>query len=184
MDIPTDRELAERAQHGEAEAYGELVRRTQTSVFNVCYRLMGERRAAEDMAQEAFIRAHMRLHTFDVSRPFGPWMRRVAANMCLNRLAVHAPPAVPLDDERDTPDSAESARPETVLEQTERAEAVRAALLALPAHYRAVIELRHFHELSYDDIAAQLHLPVSDVKSHLFRARQRLAKILEPDGTP
>lgn len=184
MDTPSDRELAERAQRGEAEAYGELVRRTQTSVFNVCYRLMGERRAAEDMAQEAFIRAHARLRTFDVSRPFGPWMRRVAANLCLNQLAVSAPPAVVLEDEHDTPDNAEAARPEAMLEQQQRAETVRAAVLALPAHYRAVIELRHFHELSYDDIAAQLNLPVSDVKSHLFRARQRLAKLLRPDGTP
>ena len=84
MPDPSDRDLALRARRGDAEAFGELVRRYQTSVFNVCYRLLGERREAEDLAQEAFIRAYERLDTFDADLPFGPWMRRVAANLCLN----------------------------------------------------------------------------------------------------
>jgi RNA polymerase sigma-70 factor (ECF subfamily) len=178
MDSSTDQTLAEQARHGDPTAYGELVRRYQASVFNVCYRLLGERRAAEDLTQEAFIRAYQHLHTFDSTRPFGPWMRRVAANLCLNHLQVTAPLSVALDDERDEPTHAAGDDPEAALEQTERAEAVRAALLALPPHYRAVVELRHFHDLSYDDIARTLKIPVSDVKSHLFRARQALAKQL------
>lgn len=176
MADPTDRDLAIRARRGEAEAFGELVRRYQTSVFNVCYRLLGERREAEDLAQEAFVRAFQRLDSFDAERPFGPWMRRVAANLCLNRLQLDAPPAAPLDEERDE-DTAST--PEAAQEQTERAELVRAALLGLPVHYRAVIELRHFQELSYDEIATALHLRLSDVKSHLFRARKMLAERLE-----
>ena len=176
MADPTDRDLAIRARRGEAEAFGELVRRYQTSVFNVCYRLLGERREAEDLAQEAFVRAYQRLDSFDAERPFGPWMRRVAANLCLNRLQLDAPPAAPLDEERDE-DTATT--PEAAQEQSERAELVRAALLSLPGHYRAVIELRHFQELSYDEIAAALRLPLSDVKSHLFRARKMLAEKLE-----
>jgi len=84
MPDPSDRDLALRARRGDAEAFGELVRRYQASVFNVCYRLLGERREAEDLAQEAFIRAYERLDTFDADLPFGPWMRRVAANLCLN----------------------------------------------------------------------------------------------------
>jgi RNA polymerase sigma-70 factor, ECF subfamily len=175
MDSPTDRILAERAKRKDAESYGELVARYQTSVFNVCYRLMGERRAAEDMAQEAFIRAYQRLRTFDPARPFGPWIRRVAANLCLNQLAIHPLPVVSLEDEHDEPTQVESENPELQLEQTQNAEAIRAALLELPAHYRAVIELRHFQEMSYDEIASVLKLPVSDVKSHLFRARKQLA---------
>jgi RNA polymerase sigma-70 factor (ECF subfamily) len=182
MDSPTDQALAERARRGQtaaaAEAYGELVARYQTSVFNVCYRLMGERRAAEDLAQEAFIRAYQRLHLFDPTRPFGPWIRRVAANLCLNALTLHPPPISSLEDERDAPTQAESDDPEARVEQAQNAEALRAALLELPAHYRAVIELRHFQEMRYDEIAVVLKLPVSDVKSHLFRARQQLAKRL------
>lgn len=95
MADPTDRDLAIRARRGDAEAFGELVRRYQGSVFNVCYRLLGERREAEDMAQEAFIRAYGRLETFDADRPFGPWIRRVAANACFNRLQQNAPVDVP-----------------------------------------------------------------------------------------
>jgi RNA polymerase sigma-70 factor (ECF subfamily) len=175
MADPTDRDLAIRARRGEAEAFGELVSRYQTSVFNVCYRLLGERREAEDLAQEAFIRAYQRLDSFDADRPFGPWMRRVAANVCLNRLQQTTPEVVPLDEERDE-DPLES--PETAREQTERAEVLRNALINLPAHYRSVVELRHFQEMSYEEIAATLKLPLSDVKSHLFRARKLLAEKL------
>ncbi len=182
MVTPSDRELAGRARRGDpeaaADAYGELVRRYQTSVFNVCYRLVGERRSAEDLAQEAFIRAYRRLDTFDLERPFGPWMRRVAANLCLNRLQASPPSVLSLDDERDEPVSAEAGDPEAAVEQAEREQAVRDALMTLPPHYRAVIELRHFQELSYDEIAEALSLPVSDVKSHLFRARKTLAQKL------
>jgi RNA polymerase sigma-70 factor (ECF subfamily) len=176
MADPTDRDLAIRARRGEAEAFGELVRRYQTAVFNVCYRLMGERREAEDAAQEGFIRAFERLDSFDAERPFGPWMKRVAANVCLNRLAQTKAVDVPLDEERE---EQTDATPELALAERERAEVVRAALLALPSHYRAVVELRHFEQLSYEEIAQALNLPVSDVKSHLFRARKLLAEKLE-----
>jgi len=182
MVTPSDRELAERARgrdpEAAADAYGELVRRYQASVFNVCYRLAGERRLAEDLAQEAFLRAYQRLNTFDLERPFGPWMRRVAANLCLSRLQTSPPPTFSLEDEHDEPAGIEHGDPEAALEQAERARAVREALLSLPPHYRAVIELRHFQDLSYDEIAAALRLPLSDVKSHLFRARKLLAQKL------
>jgi RNA polymerase sigma-70 factor (ECF subfamily) len=179
MNESPDRDLILRARRGETEAFGELVRRHQGSVFNVCYRLMGERREAEDMAQEAFIRAHARLATFDLERPFGPWMRRVAANVCLNRLEAESRPQGALDDERDEDDPHE--RPEPVAEQRERSALLRAALASLPPHYRTVVELRHYQDLSYDEIAATLRIPLSDVKSHLFRARKILAEKLKND---
>ena len=80
----SDRSLVSMALQAEQQAFGELVRRYQTSVFNVCYRIMGERQEAEDMTQETFLRAHDRLNTYDPERPFGPWIRRVGANFCLN----------------------------------------------------------------------------------------------------
>lgn len=175
MSDSDERELVERAQRGETAAFGELVRAHQASVFNVCLRLMGEQAEAEDAAQEAFIRAYGRLSTFQPERPFGPWMRRVAANVCLNRLEARRE-ALPLDEERD---EAAELTPEASRVQTEQSQAVRAALASLPAHYRAVVELRHFQELSYDAIAAELNLPLSDVKSHLFRARKMLAEKLK-----
>jgi len=178
----SDRDLVLRARRGDAEAFGELVRRYQTAVFNVCYRLMGERRDAEDMAQEAFIRAYARLETFDVERPFAPWVRRVAANLCLNRLASLPPPQADVDEEHEP--GGPELHPEALLEQRERSRLLRAALLALPPHYRVVIELRHYQELSYDEIAETLQLPLSDVKSHLFRARKLLAEKLAHSNPP
>jgi len=173
-----DWEWLSRARRGDPDAYGLIVRRYQTAVFNVCYRLLHDRAEAEDAAQEAFIRAYIRLETFDVTRPFGPWIKRVAANLCLNRLEARPPAAVELDEERDR---APEGDPEAAREQTESAQAVRAAIASLPPRYRAAIELRHFQNLSYAEMAAALDLPLSDVKSHLFRARKLLAERLKKD---
>jgi RNA polymerase sigma-70 factor, ECF subfamily len=174
MNAPSDRDLILLARRGETEAYGELVTRHQTSVFNVCYRILHERVEAEDMAQETFIRAHSRLNTFDLERPFGPWIRRVAANVCLNQLESQKSTSK-LEDERDAD---ETQGPEAVVEVHERSDQIRNALASLPSNYRAVVELRHYQEMSYDEIAAELKIPLSDVKSHLFRARKLLAEKL------
>jgi RNA polymerase sigma-70 factor (ECF subfamily) len=175
MTAPTDRDLILRARRGDSEAYGELVTRYQRSIFNVCYRILHERVEAEDLAQESFIRAYDRINTFDIEREFGPWIRRVAANVCLNYLESQHK-SVELNDERD---AGESESPEAVMEVHERSEQIRRALASLPAHYRVIIELRHYQELSYDEIAAELNIPLSDVKSHLFRARKLLAEKLK-----
>jgi RNA polymerase sigma-70 factor (ECF subfamily) len=180
MTVESDQQLAQRVHSGDLEAFGELVRRYQQSVFNVCYRLLGERRAAEDLAQEAFWRAYQRFDTFHHDRPFGPWMRRVAANLCYNHLQNQAQSEVvwELDGETTWQPASPQPGPEGVLLQREASGLVRQALLALPAHYRVVIELRHFQELSYAEIAKALNLPLSDVKTHLFRARKQLTQIL------
>jgi RNA polymerase sigma-70 factor, ECF subfamily len=183
----TDHDLALHARRGNPQAYGELVRRYQTSVFNVCYRLVGERREAEDLAQEAFIHAYQRLDRYDVERPFGPWIRRIAANLCINALEVNRAMDMPLEDELDSPDwvgtyASETGSPERLRLQVESAEAVRQAIAGLPPVYRAVIELRHFQDLSYAEISAELDLPVRDIKSHLYRARNVLAEKLQIVG--
>ena len=175
MTAPTDRDLILRARRGDNDAFGELVTRYQTGVFNVCYRMTNERREAEDLAQETFLRIHSRLDQFDLEREFGPWVRRAAANLCLNHLESQKITAE-LDDDRD---AGESSGPEAVVEVRERNEQIRAALASLPTNYRAVVELRHYQELSYDEIANELHIPLSDVKSHLFRARKLLAEKLK-----
>lgn len=169
------------ANGGEHQAFGELVRRYQNSVFNVCYRIMGERREAEDMTQDAFLRAHDRLRTYDPDRPFGPWIRRVGANLCLNNIKQRRLTTLPLEEELEGITRKVSERPEAAQAHAERATIIRDAILALPGHYRAVIELRHFFDMSYQEISAALEIPLSDVKSHLFRARQTLAERLSPD---
>jgi RNA polymerase sigma-70 factor (ECF subfamily) len=175
MDAPSDRDLIFNTRQGDASAYGELVTRYQVSVFNVCYRILHEHGEAEDMAQETFIRAHGRLSSFDMERPFGPWIRRVAANVCLNHLESQKASAE-LDDEKDA-DTSPS--PERQVEVKERSDQIRSALASLPANYRIVVELRHYQEMSYDEIASELKIPLSDVKSNLFRARKLLAEKLK-----
>jgi len=175
MTAPTDRDLIVRARRGASDAFGELITRYRTSVFNVCFRMTNERREAEDLTQETFLRVYSRLDSFDLEREFGPWVRRAAANLCLNHLESQRVTAE-LDNEWDAD---ESSQPEAAVEVRERSEQIRAALSSLPANYRAVVELRHYQELSYDEIAAELNIPLSDVKSHLFRARKLLAEKLK-----
>ena len=181
MDEASDRQLVVRTGGGEADAFGELVRRYQTSVYNVCYRLLGDRAEAEDQSQEAFLRAYRRLGSYDDQRPFGPWMRRVAANLCLNALQRRRA-AMPLDEELEEVPGEASDLPEPSSDRREEIERVRRALLRLPAHYRAVIELRHYQGMSYDEIAGALGIDPGDVRTRLFRARRRMADWLRADG--
>lgn len=178
MNAPTDRDLILRAKRGDTDAYGELVMRHQTGVFNVCYRMLRNRNDAEDLAQETFMRAYNRLDTFDIEREFAPWIKRVAANLCLNHIEGQKV-TLELNDERDE-DKSQS--PSQQVEVKERSEQIRQALSSLPGHYRIVVELRHYQEMSYDEIADELNIPLSDVKSRLFRARKLLAeKLYAPD---
>ncbi|MCK5318001.1 MAG: sigma-70 family RNA polymerase sigma factor [Anaerolineales bacterium] len=180
MENSSDRSLVLRTKRGELEAYGDLVRRYQGSVFNVCYRMLGDPHDAEDLTQETFIRVHSRLNSFDYDRPFIPWARRIAVNLCLNYINRNRRYVLPLDDEFERSVSNERS-PERAHEDHERNVSLRQAICLLPAHYRAVIELRHFQELSYLEISKVLNIPLSDVKSHLFRARKSLAQRLSTD---
>ncbi len=185
-----DRQLVTRALSGEPDAYGELVRRHQAAVYGAIYRLVGDRQEALDLAQDVFVRAYGALGSFDAERSFAAWVGRIAVNTALNWLRRRRLPTVPLGGERG-PDDREPGRagalppaderlePERAYLAGERHERLRRAILALPAPYRAVIELRHFQELAYDEISQALGLPLSDVKSHLFRARRLLREGLE-----
>jgi RNA polymerase sigma-70 factor (ECF subfamily) len=176
MENLSDRELVTRSLGGDLDAYSELVLRCQGPVFNVCYRLLGEQREAEDLTQEAFIRAYQRLASFDLARPFAPWIRRIAANLCLNQLKARPDCDLALDDWSETLSAEPEATPAVIQERVEGARTVHRLIVGLPPLYRAVIELSHFQELSYAEIGQVLHLPVSDVKSYLFRARRLLAE--------
>jgi RNA polymerase sigma-70 factor (ECF subfamily) len=179
MDELSDQALIRRARRGDLSAFGVVVQRYQGSVFNVCYRFMSERQLAEDLTQDTFIRAHQHLESYDDSRPFGPWIRRVAANLCINELNRNKKLVFSLDEQMDTPLERITRGPEEAQVARERKRRVREAITELPPHYRAVFELRHFQELCYKEIARALSIPLSDVKSHLYRARQSLAQRLE-----
>lgn len=181
MDLPDEQELLAQAQGGDHMAYGVLVGRYQQSLFAVCYRLLGQRQDAEDAAQEAFVRGFRSLDGFDRQRPFGPWLRQIATNVCYDLLRQRPSEAIPLLDEQDWPDERAGSWREAEQEQItrERRQQLWQAIHALPPHYQVVVEMRHFQELSYTDIAAQLGLPLNTVKSHLLRARKLLLERLD-----
>ncbi|MCF6278265.1 MAG: sigma-70 family RNA polymerase sigma factor [Anaerolineales bacterium] len=177
MNEATDRDLIVLAAQGDQDAFSELIQRHQSAVFNVAHRMLGNRRDAEDIAQEAFIRAYRAFHTFDIERPLLPWLRRIATNLCLNRIK-QTRPLLSLEEGLPPPKEPRPG-PEAQTANRERDAQIRNAILALPPRYRAVIELRHFQALSYIEIAESLKRPLSDIKSDLFRARKILAKELK-----
>lgn len=169
--------LSRLAAQGDRDAFGEIVRRHQSAVFNAAWRVLGDLHEAEDAAQETFLRAYQFFDRFDPGRPLGPWLRRIAVNVCLNRLEARKP-ASSLDEDRvPAPDPGRG--PEAQIARRELGQRIRAEMLTLPPRQRAVIELRHFQELSYEEIAETLKRPLSDVKSDLFRARKTLAERLK-----
>jgi len=176
MNIATDRGLIIHAAQGDQDAFDELIRRHQSAVFNTALRLLGNRSDAEDAAQESFIRAFHAFNTFDTAYPLLPWLRRITTNVCLNRIKGDKP-SLSLDDVL-SPPMEPSPGPETQTVNRERDAQIRSAILSLRPLYRAVIELRHFQDLSYAEIAETLDRPLSDVKSDLFRARKLLAETL------
>lgn len=180
-----DRDLVRRAAQGDRQAFGELVQRYQSAVFNVAYRMMANAPDAEDATQETFIRAYHAFSSYDPERPLGAWLKTIAVRVCLTLLSKDLHEAFSLDDEGQSPAQAASddpfqreTDPAELVQLGERNHSVRQAILALPPQYRAVIELRHFQELSYVDISQTLHCPIGVVKINLFRARRMLAERL------
>ena len=163
---------------GDRQAFGELVQRHQQKVLNLAWRMLGENRDAEDAAQETFLRAFRAFPAYDDSRPITPWLMKIAVNVCLNTLQAQKE-GEPLDEER-APGRGHSSRVvEGAVQGRERREQIGRAILRLAPRHRAVIELRHFQDMSYQEMASALQRPVSDIKSDLFRARRLLAEWLK-----
>jgi RNA polymerase sigma-70 factor (ECF subfamily) len=177
MNIANDRSLTKLAAQGDQDAFGELVQLHQSAVFNVAYRMLGNRQDAEDAAQEAFVRAYNAFDTFDVERPLRPWLKRIVTNLCINRIKATRP-TLSLENGLPPPKEPKPG-PEAQTATRERDAQIRAAILSLPPRYRATVELRHFQDLSYEEIAETLSKPLSTVKSDLFRARKMLAEKLK-----
>lgn len=161
------------------EAFGELVRRYQHKIFNFVYRMLGDREEAEDLTQETFLRAFKALPTFRAGARFSPWLYRVATNATLNLLRGRRRTA-PWDSDLEVVSKLPS--PEHIVEGRETASLLASLILELPAHYRTVLVLRHVNELSYQEIAQALDLPLGTVKARLYRAREMMQLRLREAG--
>ena len=174
----TDQEAVARCLAGDAEAFSTLVERYGGRVFNIAMRITNDSDAANDCAQEAFIRAYRALHQYDPTLPFGPWLFRITTNASLNHVQRWHAHETPVEE---FPDKAEpdEAGPESSALRREELDEVLAAMAELPAHYRAALTLRHMQQLSYQEVADALGIPLGTVKTHLHRARAALKVRLE-----
>lgn len=157
---------------GDADAYALLVERYGGRVYNVALRITHEPEAARDCAQDTFIRAYRALHQYDPTYPFGPWILRIATNTSLN-LVQRGRREITMEELPEDPAPTEAGPELTSLRREELAE-VLAAMAELPPAYRAALTLRHLQELSYQEVADALGLPLGTVKTHLHRARAAL----------
>ncbi len=177
---PDETFLLARARKGDLPAFEEVVRRYQRRVYATALRIVRSHDVADDVAQEAFVRAWRALERYDLGRPFGPWVCRIAANLAVNH--VRSPRAreegLP-EGHQEAPAGPASDPLGRVLEQ-EAARVLDQAVAALPVEQRAVFVLRAVEEMSYQEIAEALGLQPGTVMSRLFRARERLARALRP----
>jgi|WetSurMetagenome_2_1015567.scaffolds.fasta_scaffold447284_1 RNA polymerase sigma factor (sigma-70 family) len=173
-----EQDLISMAQRGDREAYGELVCMHRAGTINVVYRMCGDAAAAEDAAQEAFIRAWQHLGSFQPRATFRSWLYRIAVNAALDGLRREKPTA---DVEELGEVLPSSERVEARVEQDQRIERVRRAVLGLPDAARAVLVLREYEGLSYEEIAAALEIPMGTVMSRLNYARKCLLERLKTD---
>jgi len=169
----TDQEAVQRCLAGDAEAFSTLVERYGGRVYNIALRITNDSDAAADCAQEAFIRAFRALHQYDPTLPFGPWLYRIATNASLNHVQRWHAHETPVEEFPD-PAEPDEAGPELSTLRKEELSEVMSAMADLPAHYRAALTLRHLQQLSYQEVADSLGIPLGTVKTHLHRARAAL----------
>jgi RNA polymerase sigma-70 factor (ECF subfamily) len=179
--------LMARARGGDAEAFGELVRRHMRRAYMVSLGLVGSHEDALDLSQEAFARALRASRTLDPERPFYPWLYGILRRLCLNHVRDRATRRRKLEtagswlaDEARA--RAADSDPERAAELEELRQRVAAAIDGLPSEQREVLVLREFDGLRYAEISALLGIPDGTVMSRLYVARRRLAAALG-DGT-
>jgi RNA polymerase sigma-70 factor (ECF subfamily) len=182
-----DERLVIAAQNGDLPSFNALVTRHERAVYAVCFRMLREVTAAEDAAQDTFVKAWASLDSFRGGL-FRPWLLRIATNRCLDiirargRRPADSLEAEPVEVEpRWTSQTAGSEHPESFAARTELSGFLESALGRLPEDQRAVIILSDIHGHSYDEVAAITGVAVGTVKSRISRSRSRLREILKSD---
>jgi RNA polymerase sigma-70 factor, ECF subfamily len=172
-----DKELVGRCLNGDLKAFEVLLERYQKPVFNIALRILSDTMDAADVTQSTFLKAYEKLSSYSDRYKFFSWLYRIAVNTSLNFLEQKK-----RSDLLGDGDVAESDTMEERLHASERVEKLDDAILNLPVDYRVVIVLRHFHDLSYEEIGAILDIPDKTVKSRLFTGRQLLKDMLMEAG--
>ena len=187
-DRDIDQQLVARAQRGEKHAFELLVAKYQRRLLRLISRLVRDPAEAEDVAQEAFIKAYRALPQFRGDAAFYTWLYRIGVNTAKNYLVSQgrrAPTSTEKDaEEAETFEDGEQLRdintPESLLMSRQVANAVNMAMERLPEELRTAVTLREIEGLSYDEIAEVMNCPIGTVRSRIFRAREAIALELRP----
>lgn len=176
MENDADQVLVERCREGDRAAFTELVVRYQRPIYNAAFWILRKPEDASDVAQTVFVKVAEQIDDYDPQYRFFSWIYRIAVNESLNCLRRNRHDEQ-LDETFDIP-GADSANPESQLADAERAARVKRALAGMSTNDRMVLTLRHFAELSYQEIGQVLDLDQKTVKSRLYDARHRLRELL------
>lgn len=163
---PSDAALVAQARQGDPSAFDEIVRRHQTRIYNLAYRMLRNREDAEDITQEAFLRAFESLPRLRDRAAVGAWISRIAANLCVNRLRSRTHSEVPVDPAELQPDLPGGG--------VDAAAEAGQAVDSLPPRYKLAIVAFYLEGRSYDDAARSLGISVGALKTRLYRARSML----------
>ncbi|MCM3768106.1 RNA polymerase sigma factor SigW [Neobacillus niacini] len=170
---------------GDQDAFGEIVEIYKNSVYHLCYRMLGNSHEAEDIAQEAFLRAYVNIKSFNQDLKFSTWLFRIATNLCIDRIRKKKPDYY-LDAEVAGTEGltmysqipSDTELPEKELESLELQETVQKEILKLPEKYRSAIVLKYIEDLSLNEISEILDLPLGTVKTRIHRGREALRQQL------
>jgi len=174
---------------GNTEVFSQLIDSYKNMVYNLAYRMSNNPQEAEDISQEAFLRAFQSLVHFNSSYKFSTWLYQITLNIIrdrfkkkeLNYISLDTP--LKKDDREFYPQPADlTHNPEQIMAQQENTQTIQQAILSLPLKYREVIVLRHLQDLSYIEISNILKIPAGTIKIRLYRAREQLKKILADSG--
>jgi RNA polymerase sigma-70 factor (ECF subfamily) len=177
---PTDAQLIAAAQNGDAAAYGSLVRKYHSRLCSSLWHICGSRSDAEDAAQEAFLRAYLKLRNYTGASAFYTWLYRIAVNVVISDHRKRKTQATTEQNRMicDRSQRDDSELPDDPLLREERANQVRQALNSLSSEHRTILVLREMESCDYDEIASLLNVPIGTVRSRLHRARLELRERL------
>lgn len=178
--LGTDEIIVQRALRGDADAFGEIVRRWERRIFALTYGMLGREEDARDATQETFLAAFRNLRGFRGEAKVSSWLHRIAVNQCITRQRrAKVRNETALDDEEDGFWVPVESSPVAVTEGRQRTAAVRRALNSLPLELRQVVVMKEFEELTFREIAEALDVPLSTVKSRLYTGLKQLQMRLE-----
>lgn len=178
----SDTALVELVLSGDQDVFAMLVERYKDAVQNLAYRMLGNTTEAEDVTQEAFVRAYTQLATYKAAHKFSTWLLSIASHLAIDQLRRRRFLALPLEDVPFLEWIVDvGTGPEQSALQGEQQDEIQSYLQRLPGKYRAVIVLRYWYDFSYEEIAQTLNLTPPLVKARLHRARELLARYIQQD---